>query len=344
MLASCVRRTGAAAALVVGWLFCAALASAEPPVVYLNEVTVRGSETVELYNSAFAAKNIGGWRVREGAEQFTFPGGTIIPGHGYVTANLAGILDDIGGEIVLIDLQGELQDGVAYGQVGSAPLPPGVAVTAVLTLARAPDASTWVTVPPPNPNTDGSYWTLDPTGTFGTGNDAPIPLLGSTLEINEIHSDPGGGDEVEFYNPTVNTIPLTGWMLCNGVGFQPLSGGVGAHGFFTITTGATFDVDDLDLLYLFDPAGVRRDQLGWTGGPFDPPLVESATLCLGRYHDGQGPNLGYDWDSSGGGTTFLVMGCTLGGPNGGTTGLPDGAPLERSTWGKVKMRVGPSRR
>ena len=286
-------------------------------------MTIQGAEWVELYNSSPAPKNVSGWKIREGAEQQLIPGGTVIPGHGYTAISLTGIMNDVGGEVVLIDLQQERQDGVFYGQVGSAPLPPSTALAAAPTLARAPDVSTLGTVPLSDPDTDGAFWTIDNTATLGALNNAPTPLLGTSLLINEVHSIVGGGDAVELYNPTNVTIPLAGWALCNGLEFMGLAGGVPGHGFTVITTGPTFDVDDLDLLYLFDAGGVRRDQLGWTGGPFDPPTPESANLCLGRFHDGDGPSLGYDWISSGGGTTFLVLGCTLGGQNGGTAGVPD---------------------
>lgn len=313
-------------------------AQADPRTIIINEVVVRGAEVVELYNTQVAPKNIAGWRIKEGAEEKVLPGGTVLPGHGYLAVNLEGILGDIGGEIVLIDLLGQRQDGVSYGQVGSAPLPPSSALAATVTLARAPDASVYSIAPPDSPATDGLYWTLDPTGTIGALNDAPTPLLGSNIEINEIRSNPGGSDQVELYNNTNNTLLVNGWALCNGVSFEAIAGVVPAHGFLVVTTSGAFDVDALDLLYLFDAGGVRRDQLGWSDGPLGPLSPESTILCFGRFHDGDGPNLGYDWASSGGGTTLLVMGCTLGGPNGGTTGVETPAPIRLITWGGIKAR------
>ncbi|MCC7143651.1 MAG: lamin tail domain-containing protein [Candidatus Eisenbacteria bacterium] len=321
----------------------ASAAQAEPRVIFINEVVAQGAEVIELYNSQLAPKNLSGWRIKEGAEEKVLPGGTVIPGHGYVALSLDGILGDIGGELILIDLLGERQDAVSYGQLGSAPLPPGSSLSATTTLCRAPDASTFSIVPPDDPDTDGLYWTLDPTGTIGGTNDAPAQLLGSNIEINEIRSNPGGGDQVELYNHTNNTLLVNGWSLCNGVGFESISGAVPAHGFLVITTGATFDVDAVELLYLFDAGGVRRDQLGWTGGPLDPLAPESVQLCFGRFHDGDGPNLGYSWASSGGGSDLLVMGCTPGGPNGGTSDVESPEPVWVTTWGRLKARYPTSR-
>lgn len=325
--------------VLVPLLVChAPAAQAEPRVIFINEVVAQGAEVIELYNSQLAPKNISGWRIKEGGDEKVLPGGTVIPGHGYLAVSLDGILGDIGGELILIDLLGERQDAVSYGQLGSAPLPPGSSLAATTTLCRAPDASIFSIVPPDDPDTDGLYWTLDPTGTIGGANDAPAPLLGSNIEINEIRSNPGGGDQVELYNHTNNTLLVSGWSLCNGLGFQLISGAVPAHGFLVITTGATFDVDAVDLLYLFDAGGVRRDQLGWTGGPLEPMAPESAQLCPGRFQDGDGPNLGFDWVSSGGGSTLLVMNCTLGGPNGGTSDVETPQPARITTWGQLKAR------
>lgn len=307
-------------------------ALAEPRVVFINEVTVQGPEHIELYNSLPVPKVIAGWRVVEGGEQHVFPGGTVIPANGYYVADLEGILNDRGGEIALIDLQASMQDGVSYGQLGSAPLPPPSVVLADRSLARAPDAAA-TTPPPPDPDSDGLVWTLDPVATFGFVNDAAVPALGSSILINEIHLDIPG-DTVELYNPKPFTISVSGWSMTNGIGIVSIGGAIPGFGFMVVTLPGGVDIDATNLIYLFDGGFVRKDQIGLEG---HPSLRVDNTICFGRTPDGAGPNLGYDWPSSGGDVTLFPLVCTLGSQNRPVTGIP--LP-ERAlaTWGWIKSR------
>jgi hypothetical protein len=259
---------------------------------------------------------------------------------------LDGLLHDLGGECAFIDIQGDLQDRVSWGQQGSAPLP----VSALLflgnpeaSLARAPDART-TTPPPSTPETDGLYWNIDPTPTFGTVNDATDAKLGTSLLINEVSLN-GATDFVELYNPLPTAVSIDGWRLTNGIIAQTLFGQVTSGGFLNIPLSSTLDIDDTLLIYLYDRDWVRLDQLGLLGAPFaDGGGDESGggEDCFARIPDGAGPSLGFDWPSSGGDVTLFHVICTLGGSNNPVSGIPE-MPHEEGSWGTLKARWKQSR-
>lgn len=303
--------------------------------VYLNELNVKGIENVELYNAGPDTATIGGWEIEE-TGTFTVPVGTqIAPGAYFVIADLGGILDDIGGQATLLDLLNAVQDGVSYGQVGSAPLPPLGTILATpgpvpVSLARAPDASAGAP-PPPDPLLDGLVWTLDFSPTFGAINDAPQPRLGEPIVLNEIDPKPeDGNDTVELFNLTPIPIPINEWFLTNGEHRIFLAGVVPASGFLAVATDPGFDLEVDGLLYLFDSVGVRVDQLGFWNAP---PL--GGEECYARCPDGAGPNLGFDWATTGGGVTFFTLPCTPGATNSpGEECLP--TPTVHVGWGQLK--------
>ncbi|GJM45108.1 MAG: hypothetical protein DHS20C21_19500 [Gemmatimonadota bacterium] len=335
-----MRRRGLEAAL--GVLAVVALGPvAAQAFVLLNELKVKGSEQVELYNSGPGPVDVNGWTI-QGNDAHVIAGAPLISPGGYLIVNVAGdIFDDQGGFVELLD--GVVpEDAVSYGRLGSAPLPPESTslVAAPVSLARAPDGSFYGAPPTPSPGTDGLIWTLDLTPTFGAVNDAPAPALGGAIVLNEVDPKPvGGSDEVELYNPLAAGTSVVGWFLCNGSAFTTLSGLVPAGGFLTVTTDPGFDVEDNDLLYLFRDDGVRVDQLGF----HLPPVRSSApTLdvcqCFERFPDGAGPNLGYNWFTSGGNVTLFALECTPGSSNAfeedcGPTSVS--APPFRS-WGRIK--------
>ncbi len=171
---------GLLSSLLLSFLACLP-AEAE---IYLNEAVIRGTERVELYNSGPDPVVLTGWEIRE-TGVFPIPDGTVINvGQYLVLEDLGGIMHDIGGDLDLIDDLKSRADRVQYGNMGGAPLPHD---EPLVSMSRAPDASTG---PPLDPASDAQFWTLDLTGTFGSANDAPPPLLGSSLVINEL--DPNG--------------------------------------------------------------------------------------------------------------------------------------------------------
>lgn len=336
-------KTAALAAALAAVLSAAAPAHA---AVMLNEITVKGSERVELYNSGPGVADVNGWTIQGDGGAFVINGADPMLPDSYQVFDLPGaILFDNGGFIELLDDVGPSgQDGVWYGQLGSAPLPPAAGLSAALlvapSLARAPDGSAYGVPPTSAPGTDGLIWTIDFTPTFGAMNDAPAAALGASLLLNEADPKPVGGDVVEIHNPSAVPVPLAGWILTNGEAIEALAGTVPGGGVLAITTGAGFDVEDTELLYLFDAGAVRVDQLGF----HLPPVRSEPTLdtcqCYVRFPDGSGPNLGYDWFSSGGWDTLLAAVCTPGLPNVDETSC-DAVAVgegETSSWGNLKAR------
>lgn len=316
-------------ALIAGLLLCGSPALGAN--VYINELITRplgASEEVELYNAGPGSIDVGGWIIRGSKASYTIPGPEIIPDGGYAALIVGDIQGERGGVTTLIETVGDGrvpvgQDSVYYGQAGSAPLPP-----AGTSLARAPDAALG-TPPAPNPATDGLVWTIALFPTFGAVNVVPAPQMGSSILINEFHpGTAGGGDEVEFYNPSGSAVDIEGYYLVNGAAVMFLSGIVPAGGFLTITTGAGFDLEEVGLLYLFQSNEVRIDQLGF----HDAPAL-GAGECYGRCCDGAPPYLGYDYLSSGGGDSFRPIECSLGSSNNPACGT---SPTERTTWGSLK--------
>lgn len=318
-----------------------------PAAVMFNEIVVKGAERVELYNSGFAAVDVNDWTIESDGGAYVIQGLGPVPAQGYAVVDLPGsILLENGGFIELLDDVGpDGQDGVWYGQRGSAPLPPdgelfGRALVAP-SLARAPDGSSYGIPPSHSPITDGQIWTIDFSPTFGAANDAPNPALGSTALLNEVDPKPVGGlDTVELFNPSALGVGIAAWILTNGAAVQALAGTVPGGGFLDVATSAGFDVEDTELLYLFDAAGVRVDQLGF----HLPPVRNAPTLdvcqCYARFADGDGPNLGYDWLSSGGNSTLFALVCTPEASNAFETECATAAPEpgRHESWGRAKAR------
>lgn len=307
--------------------------------ILLNEATVRGPERVELYNKSTGTIDLSGWKIGGSLGTFIISGGTIIGAGQYLVIGVSGfIFHEIGGEICLLDLSNTLGDRVWYGNQGSAPL---CHDNPSASMARAPDASS---NPPqdPGPASSGLFWTLDFSSTFGVMNDARVPAPGSTVILNEISprlvplpSPALGGptDVVELYNPTGVAIDVTGWIVSVGTGIEDvLAGVVPPGGFLAFPLAPATFADDAEVAYLFDDLTTRVDQVGWTLGP---DVAEG--LCYARCGDGAGPNLGYEFLTTGGGVTWFLQSCTLGLSNGGAC---DPVGVMPSTWGAIKSRFG----
>ena len=331
LLGKCICILGSTTAL-------AAEVRAEPPVVFLNEFEVRGRERVEVFNSLPAPKSIAGWRLETNLGVFVFPSPTVVPGQGYLVVTLDGLLNDLGGEIAFIDIQSDLQDRVSWGQQGSAPLPPLEFLFAggsEISVARAPDART-ATPLPSTPETDGLYWNVDPTPTFGSMNDAPDVKVGTSILINEISLNQSS-DVIELYNPLPTGVSFDGWRVSNGFVTQMLFGSVPSGGFRVIPLSSSFDIDDTKLVYLFDRDWVRFDQIGLLNAPMAGHRGGGGEECYARIPNGAGPNLGFDWRSSGGDVTLFLLPCTLGGSNNPVSGVPE-LPSGSESWGSLKLR------
>jgi hypothetical protein len=313
--------------------------------VMLNEILVKGPERVELYNSGPGIVNVNGWTIAGNGGDYVIGGADLLLPDSYQVFDIPGaIFFDNGGFIELLDDVGPNgQDGVWYGQLGSAPLPPASGLASALlvapSLARAPDGSAYGAPPTASPGTDGLVWTIDFTPTFGAMNDAPAADLGSSLVLNEADPKPVGGlDMVELTNPSAVPVPLAGWLLTNGVSTMALAGSVPGGGYLAITTDPGFDIEDGELLYLFDPLAVRVDQIGFHLIPVGIMPALDACQCFGRYPNGAGTNIGYDWYSSDGFGTLNILVCTPGVPNvfEADCGAVSAGALDTYPWGMVK--------
>jgi hypothetical protein len=310
--------------------------------VLINELTIQGTEQVELYNSGPGIVDVNGWTLQDADDAWVIQGADPMDPDSYLVLTPPGDnFDDPGGYVELFDVATE--DRVYYGQIGSAPLPPGgpfpFARGGAVTLARAPDGSSYGGAPPsPSPATDGTIWTIDVTPTLGAVNDAPAPSLGAAVRLNELDPKPaGGGDTVELYNPAAVSQSLTGWWLTNGDGFLSLSGSVPASGFLTVVTPGGFDLEENEVVYLFRDDHVRVDQIGLHLPPVAGIPFLDVCQCFARYPDGSAPHDGYDWFSSGGGSTLFAAKCTLGWANSRVTNCATSASgPEAATWGRTK--------
>ena len=317
--------------LMVLALACLAVAAATAQDVYLNEVVVEDlAEKVELYNPNAASLDVGDRKIVGGLGEYQIPSGTTIPPFSYLTITISppgDIFENVGDEISIADSNtGEIYDQVNYGQSGGAPLPHA---GGTVSLCRAPDASAGPPLYDEAGYSDAGNWTLDLTSTFGAMNDAPVPELGSTVTLNEFN--PGPPNLVEFYNPSALAadIDITGWFLTDGLSEVFLNGTVPGGGVLVLNLPT--QIEAMQLAYLFDDQGVRVDQLGFLGSPPLPP-----EHCLARCPDGAGPYDGYDWLTSGGGTSLLIIGCTLEELNVTSPDCHPTAARERS-WGRIRM-------
>ncbi len=270
----------------------------------LNEFVAKGTEWIELYNPTSSSADISNWLLTSdyGNLNYTIPAGTVLPPYGYYVYLTGGaFLHNDGDVIRLTDNTGALVDVVGYGMRGAAPIPPQYWAT-----ARVPNGQ--------DSDDDARDWNLDETETQGADNDAPPMDLGSSLLLNEFDNyPPSGNDRVEIYNPTSTTITLTNWLLSDGDAVAPIVTAVSVSpgGWCvleeTVDWTASMDFASADVGYLFRPDGTRVDQIGWYN--------EYEDHTFQRICDGQGPNDGYDWPSSGGGGTWFDLPATLGSTN-----------------------------
>jgi uncharacterized repeat protein (TIGR01451 family) len=273
--------------------------AADPGDVVINEFMAKGSEWIELYNTTGSPIDISGWTVTSTVDHLNHvvAGGTTIAAGEYYTLGCSGKLDNAG-DVIWLMTGTMVIDQVAFGRNGGAPLPSGS-----YSSARTPNGS--------DTDDDAADWNLDDSPTQGTANDAPGTSLGSSLVFNEFDNYPASGnDKVEIYNPTAETITLTNWLLSDGDAVAPVTTtitvlpGEWAVLEETVDWDISMDFSSTDVAYLFQPDGIRVDQIGWDG--------EYEDNTFQRIPDGAGPNDGYDWTSSGGDVTWFDLPETLG--------------------------------
>lgn len=285
-------------------LFMTALVlNSQVPDIVINEFAPKGTEWVELYNTTSGSIDLTGWKLTSAVDGDSFMiTGTIGANSLFLCSISTAIMDNDGDSIFLFKPGDTLVDHVAFGDVGSAP----VSIT------------TWSTAR----ITDG-YWSgsmardfnIDATPTPNAPNDAkPAPLDGYLI-INEIDPFPtAGNDSIELLNLSfTDTINTSGWVISDGDEVDTLFEHIIPPRSFLVIDEAEFGFDFAaqDVCYLFSPDTSRRDQFGWAG--------EYNDFSIQRIPNGGGPNDGYNWASSGGGTFIFDTTATWGAPNGFTT-------------------------
>jgi hypothetical protein len=213
-----------------------------PPVAHatLNEIYSQGTSTspdwVEIFNPSSAEVDLSGYTVydlggRNGTKpKKTIPAGTLVPANGcYVlicdTVDATGLeLSQLGETLWLENASGAPIDSVAFPALGKD-----------TSYARQPDgSSTWHTL---SPVTKGTLNSLLP------------------VAMNEIYSRGVAGnlDWIELYNPSTDTISLTGYKIYD-IGGQsgtkpkkefPSGAKIAPGGFYVIVTDTISFVGDL---------------------------------------------------------------------------------------------------
>ncbi len=284
------------------FLTVAVCLNSQVPDVVINEFAPKGTEWVELYNATASQIDLTGWKITSAIDGDSLLLSGIIGANSVMNFSISvAIMDNDGDSIFLFRPGDTLVDVVAFGDAGPAPVSiVGWSVSRI---------------------TDG-YWSgsmgrdfnIDATPTPGSPNDAaPAPLDGYVI-INEIDPYPTSGDDsIEFVNMSwTDTVDLDGWLLSDGDAVSALGSHILLPRSFVVVDESEFGFDfaSQDVCYLFTPDTARRDQLGWVG-PYNNYSIQ-------RIPNGTGPNDGYSWISSGGGTTLFDTFATWGEPNGFT--------------------------
>ena len=277
--------------------------------IIINEFRPKSTEFIELYNPTDQSTNLSGWYLDDdpcGIGTSLIGTVDLAPGAYFVVnAGEAGDNFDLSNDgdfAYLCNATHTEVDSVAYGYSGGAPLSHTSSLPGNST-ARTPNGT--------DTDNDAADWNVATTPTQGNPNNAPAVLLGSALVFNEFDNYPASGnDKVEIYNPTAQAVSLNGWSLSDGDGIATIvtSPVVDPGGWVVLeeTIDWTFAMDfsNIDVGYLFLPNGIRVDQLGW--------YSEFEDFTFQRISDGEGPNDGYNWTSSGGGLTLYDIPPTLG--------------------------------
>jgi hypothetical protein len=175
-----IAKVAVAAALVV---FAAGTASAD---VTINEMKVKSTEYIELYNSGGSDVDVTDWTLDDGSGPEVLAG--VVPAGGFLVIDTILTLNNGGAIVELRDATGALIDDVGYGNMGGAPL-------GFNSIGRSPDGD------------DTDDWARDfeyaddnlfaAPETPGEPNIQGEPALGSGIIINEL--DPyGTGNPDEF--------------------------------------------------------------------------------------------------------------------------------------------------
>jgi hypothetical protein len=229
-----------------------------------------------------------------------------------------GYLPDRGAVLELFSPGGVLVDRVGYGYRGGAPVSGAIPIGIAPAAKTPPGASTFAagdsvdlsTNRIPNGNdtdNDANDWNTSATTTPNNANVGTAAQLGTALFVSRAYWNPSTGEPtVEFLNPSTNqTFDFAGWYLSNNVSTERI--GLNTNAFSQMkpletrllrraeTGSFTFRMDELSVLYLYDPNFVRYEQLGWSRADQIAP-----DMCVTRFQGTGGTHDGFDWLSSGG--------------------------------------------
>jgi hypothetical protein len=252
------------ALLLLTWLLSSQVPTmAQDSVLVFNEIQYHPaneasqSEWVELRSLQAVDVDIGGWRI-EGGIDYTFPNGTVMPGHGYIViaampGQIAGAYGpwsgqlNNGGETVrLVNLNGRVMDELNYDDKGDWPIAPDGSGA---TLARVSASAA----------AGAKYWAASPAvgGTPGAANTVPAA---TTLVFSEISGAADTGFFIELQNMSASALNTSGWTLLTSTGVnvalpaQSISG----NSFASFTAASLgFTAADGMKLFLFAPGGAE---------------------------------------------------------------------------------------
>ena len=228
--------------------------------------TQESGEWIELYNQLAVDMDISEWRL-DGAVDYTFADGTIVPGRGFLLVAAApaeveaeygvnnvqgpytGLLSNSGEEIRLFNNDGRLMNALDYNDGGKWPTAPDGSGS---TLAKRYELTS---------TEDHTHWTFSPE-VGGTPGSANMVAGESSLVINEV--SPLDGDKfVEIANVGASTIVLEGLVLritgLNGADYTFGAQSLAANSKLVLTEaelGATLEDGEKLFLYSADQATV----------------------------------------------------------------------------------------
>ncbi|HEY1012332.1 MAG TPA: lamin tail domain-containing protein, partial [Herpetosiphonaceae bacterium] len=238
---------------------------AAPPqpdtAIRLNEALPRpdagGQEFVEIVNLDAEAADLRGWKVRDaGGATRAFTLTELLPGQFHALRFGAGLLNDTGDTIELLDSGGAIVEQMSYGATR-----PG------RSLSRLPDGvGEWVDGAPPTPDAANQ----------------PPPV--ARVALNEYLAQPaaGGQEFVEIVNLGAEPVDLRGWRIRDSASHTQAFtiSAVPPGGFHALRFGGGLLNNDADSISLLDPEGAVLETVAYT--------ATSLNRSASRLPDGSG--------------------------------------------------------
>ncbi|MEM3342194.1 MAG: Ig-like domain-containing protein, partial [Thermoplasmata archaeon] len=228
-----------------------------PGVVEITEVWT-SPKMIELHNNGDVPIDVRNWMLNFVTFSF-FAEDTIIPAGGFKVFNLGAInLFEEGTSIMLFSDNRSIADYLEWSPENIPPMP-----IRNFSIAKAPSYYGIFSL---------LAWSLDPTPTPGASNDVPLPALGSSVIINEMGSAFTLDSHelyIELYNPTSNTINISGYHLVVADRVITIKTGINisAGGYYVLWEREYPElyVDNWQGMYLYTSNWRRIDQVSANG-------------------------------------------------------------------------------